>query len=104
MYGAHDSISSNNENFYSSIRYRLSNYIIKLKTALCSYLLNLEENLEKNFKILKKALLRQNRQKKKKSRINFAINYEIFNFQNQKDLLEQTNELYDNINQAQRNI
>jgi len=61
MYGAHDSISSNNENFYSSIWYRLSNYITKLKTALCSYLLNSEENLEKNFKTLKKALLRQNR-------------------------------------------
>ena len=80
MCGNHDSTANNYYNSFSSIRQCLVTFTIKLITVLRSYLPQSDENIRKNFAILKKALIRENRQKKKKSRINLASDHRIFNF------------------------
>ena len=56
-----------------------------------------DEHLEANLKGLRKALLYQQRRKKKKTRISTNRN-KLFAFEYQKELLQQTNQSYDNVN------
>ena len=65
-----------------------------------------EYNVNENIKVLRKALARQHRRKKKKLRYSFQQTHinSIFNLQSQQDILLHTDESYDNVNKSRRKL